>query len=74
MVPIVIHNSGDVAPKHEFVMRPAKVRVDVLPPVDTSQWRAESIAEHVAAVRNLFLKTLGQPLAKATRRRKRAAQ
>lgn len=74
IVPVVIHNSGDVAPKHEFVMRPAKVRVDVLPPVATSQWRAESIAEHVAAVRKLFLKTLGQPLPAAPRRRKRAGQ
>jgi putative phosphoserine phosphatase/1-acylglycerol-3-phosphate O-acyltransferase len=60
IVPIVIHNAGDIAPKHEFVMRPASVRVDVLPPVDTSRWRAESIAQHVAEVRGLFLEALGQ--------------
>lgn len=74
IVPIVIHNSGDVAPKHEFVMRPAKVRVDVLPPIDTSKWRAESIAKHANEVRSLFLKTLGQPVPSAPRRRQRAAQ
>jgi len=60
VVPIVIHNSGDVAPKGEFVFRPATVEVDVLPPVDTSSWRAETIDDHVAAVRSLFLQTLGQ--------------
>jgi putative phosphoserine phosphatase/1-acylglycerol-3-phosphate O-acyltransferase len=60
IVPIVIHNAGDVAPKGDFVFRPATVEVDVLPPVDTSEWRSETIAEHVAEVRNLFKVTLGQ--------------
>jgi putative phosphoserine phosphatase/1-acylglycerol-3-phosphate O-acyltransferase len=60
VVPIVIHNAGDVAPKGDFVFRPATVEVDVLSPVDTSNWRTETIDEHVAAVRSLFLQTLGQ--------------
>lgn len=58
MVPIVIHNAGDVAPKGDFVFRPATVEVDVLPPVDTSGWRAETIDEHVAEVRRMFRETL----------------
>ena len=60
MVPVVIHNAGDVAPKGEFVMRPATVEVDVLPPVDTSGWRPETIEEHVAEVRRMFQVMLGQ--------------
>lgn len=60
IVPIVIHNSGDVAPKGDFVFRPATVEVDVLPPVETSGWSAETIEEHVASVRRLFQATLGQ--------------
>lgn len=64
IVPIVIHNAGDVAPKGDFVYRPATVRVDVLPPVDTSNWSTASINDHVRDVRNLFLKTLGQPVEK----------
>lgn len=60
MVPIVIHNAGDVAPKNEFLMRPAKVKVDVLPPVDTSKWSVRTIDKHVAEVRAMFLKALGQ--------------
>ncbi|MEY4270687.1 MAG: hypothetical protein RLZZ58_1903, partial [Pseudomonadota bacterium] len=61
IVPVVIHNAADVAPKNEFVMRPATVRVDVLPPVDTSGWKRTTLNRHVADVRNLFLKCLGQP-------------
>jgi putative phosphoserine phosphatase/1-acylglycerol-3-phosphate O-acyltransferase len=60
IVPIVIHNSADVQPKNEVVMRSATVRVDVLPPVDTSRWRASTIDRHVRDVRRMFLDTLGQ--------------
>lgn len=60
MVPIVIHNAGDVAPKNEFVMRPATVKIDILPPVDTSKWKKSTLNDHVAEVRAMFLKALGQ--------------
>lgn len=60
MVPIVIHNAGDVAPKNEFVMRPATVKVDILPPVDTSAWKKSTLDSHVAEVRGMFLDALGQ--------------
>ena len=60
MVPIVIHNSGDVAPKGDFVFRAATVEVEVLPPVDTRNWRVETIDEHVREVRNMFARVLGQ--------------
>ncbi len=60
IVPIVIHNALDVAPKGEFVYRKATVEVDVLPPIDTRDWKKEDIGRHVAEVRNLFLEVLGQ--------------
>ncbi len=61
MVPIVIRNAGDVAPKGDFVFRQATVEVEVLPPIDTSTWRVETLNEHVREVRNQFARTLGQP-------------
>jgi putative phosphoserine phosphatase/1-acylglycerol-3-phosphate O-acyltransferase len=70
MVPIVIRNAGDVAPKGDFVFRPAMVEVEVLPPVDTSSWRPETVDEHVREVRNMFLRSLGQPEDKAPAGRK----
>ncbi|NNC55651.1 MAG: HAD-IB family hydrolase, partial [Pseudomonadales bacterium] len=61
IVPVVIHNALDSAPKGDFVFHPATVEVDVLEPIDTSHWRAETIDLHVAEVRSLFKRTLGQP-------------
>ncbi len=61
IVPIVIHNAGDIAPKGDFLFRPGRVRVDVLPPIDTRHWTAANMNEQVTEVRNLFLTTLGQP-------------
>lgn len=60
MVPVVIRNAGDVAPKGDFVFRAATVDVEVLPPVDTSGWKAETIDKHVAEVRDMFLTALRQ--------------
>ncbi|MFN2329761.1 MAG: HAD-IB family hydrolase [Chromatocurvus sp.] len=61
IVPIVIRNAGDVAPKGDFVFRPATVEVEVLPPVDTSDWTIRNMSRQVRDVRNMFLRTLGQP-------------
>ncbi len=60
MVPIVIHNALDVAPKGDFIFRAATVKVDVLPPVDTSDWSVQTLNDHVAEVREMFLDVLGQ--------------
>jgi putative phosphoserine phosphatase/1-acylglycerol-3-phosphate O-acyltransferase len=60
VVPVVIHNAIDVAPKGDFVFRSATVDVEVLPPIDTSDWQAKTIDRHVAEVRNQFLKALHQ--------------
>ena len=60
IVPIVIHNSIDVQPKGDFLYHPGTVQVQVLPPIDTSQWSVETLDRHVAEVRQLYLKALGQ--------------
>ncbi len=61
IVPVVIHNSSDISPKGDKIYRSGTVKVDVLPAIDTSDWSVSTIDEHVTDVRNLFLKTLGQP-------------
>ena len=60
MVPVVIHNAIDVAHASGYVFRPATVKVTVLPPVDTSDWRVETIDQHVEFVRDQFLVELDQ--------------
>lgn len=60
IVPVVIHNATDVLPKGGFFVRPSTVHIDVLEPVDTSEWRAETVDRHVSDVRALYLAALGQ--------------
>ena len=60
IVPIVIHNAIDVAPKGEFVYRPATVAVDVLPPISTMGWSKSSLNERIESVRQLYIDTLRQ--------------
>ncbi|MFQ3247229.1 MAG: putative phosphoserine phosphatase/1-acylglycerol-3-phosphate O-acyltransferase [Arenicella sp.] len=60
IVPIVIHNAIDVAPRGQYVFRPATVKVTVLPAVDTSQWSGATMNQHVEEVRDMFLEELDQ--------------
>ncbi len=59
VLPVVIHNSRDVQPKHSLAMQPAVVRVEVLSPIDTSNWRVRTLERHVRDVRQRFLDRLG---------------
>jgi len=67
IIPIVIHNATDVLPKGGFFVRPSTVHVDVLPPLKTDTWSAETVEQHVAEVRQLFLQALGQTSSSAAR-------
>jgi putative phosphoserine phosphatase/1-acylglycerol-3-phosphate O-acyltransferase len=58
MVPVVMRNVGEVMWRGSQVISPGRVEVCVLPPVDTSEWTVETIADHVAEVREQFLDTL----------------
>jgi putative phosphoserine phosphatase/1-acylglycerol-3-phosphate O-acyltransferase len=60
VVPIVIHNASDVLPKGNFFIRPTRVVVDVLEPVSTENWRAETVDAHVHDIRQRYLDALGQ--------------
>ena len=60
IVPIVIHNSVDVQPKGDWLYHPGTVEVEVLPPVMTSKWSRDTLDEHVAEVRNMYLRALDQ--------------
>jgi putative phosphoserine phosphatase/1-acylglycerol-3-phosphate O-acyltransferase len=72
MVPIVIHDSRVVQPKGELAMRPARVHVDVLEPIDTSRWRTATLERHVAAVRRRFAECLARREEATTGRSRRS--
>ena len=60
IVPIVIHNSLDVQPRGTLVMRPATVRVDILPAIETEGLGPEQVPDLADDVRSRFLAALGQ--------------
>ena len=60
IVPIVIHNAIDVAPRGQYVFKAATVKVTVLPPVETTDWSISTMDEHVHDVRDMFLRELDQ--------------
>jgi 1-acyl-sn-glycerol-3-phosphate acyltransferase len=61
LVPICIHNASDVLPRGGWIMRAARVRVDVLPPIPTEAWTLEDLEAEIAAVRQLYLDRLTPP-------------
>ncbi len=68
LVPIVMRNVGEVMWRGSQMLKPGRVEVAVLPPVDTSEFRAETLDEHVKAVRDQFVETLTHWPGAATRR------
>ena len=58
MVPIVIHDAGEVMWRGHQTLRGGTVHVDVLPPVDTSAWTVATMNDHVEDVRDRFVEVL----------------
>jgi putative phosphoserine phosphatase/1-acylglycerol-3-phosphate O-acyltransferase len=58
MVPIVLRNVGEVMWRGAQLLSPGTIEVAVLPAVDTTAWSADTIDDHVAEVREMFLDTL----------------
>jgi putative phosphoserine phosphatase / 1-acylglycerol-3-phosphate O-acyltransferase len=58
IVPIVFRNTGELLWKGAQTLRPGTVEVVVLPPVSTLDWTPETLNEHVAAVHDMYVRTL----------------
>ncbi len=59
IIPVVIHNSVDAQPKGDLMARAATVAVDVLEPIDVSDWTHDDLDDRIAGVRELYLRALG---------------
>ncbi|OBK45514.1 HAD-IB family hydrolase/lysophospholipid acyltransferase family protein [Mycobacterium sp. 1081908.1] len=58
IVPIVIRNAEIVAARNSTVINPGTVDVAVFPPISVHDWTVETLPEHIAEVRQLYLDTL----------------
>ena len=58
IVPIVIRNAEIVASRNSATINPGTVDVAVFPPISVQDWTLETLPEHIAEVRQLYLDTL----------------
>jgi putative phosphoserine phosphatase/1-acylglycerol-3-phosphate O-acyltransferase len=58
IVPIVIRNAEFVAARNSATINPGTVDVAVFPPISLQDWTVETLPEHIAEVRQLYLDTL----------------
>ncbi|GAA2513233.1 HAD-IB family hydrolase [Streptomyces gobitricini] len=58
VVPVVLRNTTDVMARAGLLLRPGRVEVAVLPPVETRGWRERDIRRHTDRVRAAVERTL----------------
>jgi putative phosphoserine phosphatase/1-acylglycerol-3-phosphate O-acyltransferase len=58
IVPIVIRNAEIVASRNSSTINPGTVDVAVFPPIPVDDWTLDTLPEHIAEVRQLYLDTL----------------
>jgi putative phosphoserine phosphatase / 1-acylglycerol-3-phosphate O-acyltransferase len=58
IVPIVIRNAEDVAPRNASTLNPGTVDIAVFPPIPTTDWTIRALPRRIAAVRKLYVDTL----------------
>ncbi len=54
IVPILIHNAHRCLPNRTYALTPGIIKVEVLTPVETSQWSGDTGDDHVREIRELF--------------------
>jgi 1-acyl-sn-glycerol-3-phosphate acyltransferase len=60
VVPVVFHGAHKNWPLGPLNFTPMELRIDVLPPIDTSRWKEETAADHAAQVRDVVVAALGE--------------
>ncbi len=60
IVPVVVHNAAYIWPRKGGRFATGDLHIQVLDKVETTEWRAETIDDHVREVRDLFARELGE--------------
>jgi putative phosphoserine phosphatase/1-acylglycerol-3-phosphate O-acyltransferase len=58
IVPIVMRNADEIAPRGGSMMRSGTVDMRVLPPIPIEDWTLENLSEKIAGIRQQFVDTL----------------
>lgn len=65
VVPIVLHDSGDVLPRGAWIMTGGPVHVTVHPPIPTDGWSSDTLDEKIEVVEQLYRDTLAASAAES---------
>jgi lysophosphatidate acyltransferase len=60
VVPIVAHGAHNLWPTRTMTLRPGELRVEILEPIDTSEWTEEEVDQRAQEVHDLVARRLGQ--------------
>jgi 1-acyl-sn-glycerol-3-phosphate acyltransferase len=60
VVPVLLHGFAERWPLGTWRIEPGEAVLEVLAPIDTTAWTAETATEHAASVREVFLAGLGK--------------
>jgi len=60
IIPMVLRNAHDALPRGGALIKPSVVEVCILPPIPTANWKKKDLNSNIEAIRQLFLKELGQ--------------
>ncbi|MDG2048650.1 MAG: lysophospholipid acyltransferase family protein [Myxococcota bacterium] len=61
LIPIVIHNAGNILPRGGFIMRRGEVYVQVLEPIPTEDWTPANLDTEIEALEQRYRDTLNMP-------------
>jgi 1-acyl-sn-glycerol-3-phosphate acyltransferase len=58
IVPIVLRGTHRAWPNRTFRLSKTTVEIEFLPPIDTSHWTAETLDQHMAELRDVYIAAL----------------
>ena len=58
-MPIYFEGNSDLSSGGSVIGKPGHVRAHIYPPIDTSDWKVETIEHHIKEVRNRYLQWAG---------------
>ncbi|GJM20883.1 MAG: hypothetical protein DHS20C15_07980 [Planctomycetota bacterium] len=61
LLPLVMHGVRELWPHDTFIPRTGRVRVEILPACDTSNWSVDTLDAHVQTLRDTYLAALPDP-------------
>lgn len=58
IIPVVVQNAHQLWEKSSLAVRRTELRVDILPPVDTTDWSLDTLQEHLDELHGMFVAAL----------------